>query len=94
MQYTGKSAAKHFHGLYLKLIPYPCVKTSFSSGAEPYTFKPQGWAGLASAGQVHGAREVTIEAVAARANFDTFLNSVVTVYILYTQTDWPGLLLN
>ena len=69
-------------------------QTSFSSGAEAYAFKPQGWAALASAGQVHGAREVTIEAVATRANFDTFLNSLVTVYILYTQTDWPGHLTN
>lgn len=51
---------------------------------------PPQWAAIAHPELVQSHGEITVVAVAARANFDSFLSSLITVYVLYTQTDWPG----
>ena len=51
---------------------------------------PPRWAAIAHPELIQMDGDVAIMAVAARTNFDNFLSSLVTVYILYTQTDWPG----
>jgi hypothetical protein len=63
-------------------------QNSFASDAGEYM--PPHWAAIAHPELIQNYGEVAIEAVAARANFDNFLSSFITVYILYTQTDWPG----
>ena len=77
---------------YLETEADVCLagQTSFSTNADSYAYKPWGWASIAYPDQVHSNGDVTIEAVASRSSYDTFLQALITVYILYTQTDWAG----
>ena len=65
-----------------------CLQNSFATDAGLYM--PPSWAAIAHPELIQSSGDVAIEAVATRVNFDNFLSSLITVYILYTQTDWPG----